>query len=380
MRMRALGLLVVPASAFFGTQRLIAQQSDTDICKAPLIRSEVRWQYDQSLRLSILTLVDREMFNTNRRSIAGGMDLPVDNIPLSAFATYEKFDEARSREVSKLKFDYDLNEAQSYLASHVPDAAFRAFSECIRDTALRGYGLHLITKEISQDYVSVDVFWNPPPGVGAVDVSTFSVSGNAAPVKDIPQRLEPNSFVPVDVARSSEEPFRLTVAAGGYPPARLSVPLPIQAPPEFRHPWELSGFRPRLDIVVHVQGIGDVSGRENRWIGTRGQSRRIEGFQFNLVDSIPGLTVEYLCHVQGAGRGDTPYMTSGSYCGTRGEGRRMEGFAIRLKGPLAAQYRVVYSCHVQGFGDMSSNAEDGYCGTRGQQRRVEAILVYIERL
>jgi len=71
-------------------------------------------------------------------------------------------------------------------------------------------------------------------------------------------------------------------------------------------------------------------------------------------------------------------MPGGVFCGTRGQSRRLEGFAIRLSGPNAAKYDVLYSCHLQDMGDVGPVKNGDFCGTRGQSRRVEAIIVWVK--
>ena len=47
----------------------------------------------------------------------------------------------------------------------------------------------------------------------------------------------------------------------------MPVPVPVPVPiPIFNIP---------LNITAHVQNIGDISGYDNQWIGTKGQSLRL---------------------------------------------------------------------------------------------------------
>ncbi len=127
--------------------------------------------------------------------------------------------------------------------------------------------------------------------------------------------------------------------------------------------------------VVHVQEVGDSPLQDAVWAGSKGQSRRLEGFSLEFEAPQPGLGIEYTCHVEGIG--DLEWMPGGSFCGTRGQSRRVEGFAIRLTGVLANQYDVVYSCHIEAAGDMGPLRNGAFCGTKGQSRRVEAMQVHI---
>jgi hypothetical protein len=129
-------------------------------------------------------------------------------------------------------------------------------------------------------------------------------------------------------------------------------------------------------LLVHLQGIGDVVVANGQFGGTRGQSRRLEGFQINIDPAIPGLSCRYMAHLQNIG--DVPFVPEGQFVGTRGQSRRLEGFVIELTGPAAASYNVFYMAHLQNTGDTGLFSNGQFCGTRGQSRRVEGMLVRIQ--
>jgi hypothetical protein len=133
---------------------------------------------------------------------------------------------------------------------------------------------------------------------------------------------------------------------------------------------------PSLEVLVHLQGIGDSAFRENEFAGTRGQSKRLEGFQLTITPAVPGLSVRYMAHLQS--KGDVPFVGEGKFVGTRGEHLRLEGFAIELTGSAAGNFSVFYMAHLQGRGDTGFFQNGQFCGTRGEQRPVEGILVRID--
>jgi len=132
---------------------------------------------------------------------------------------------------------------------------------------------------------------------------------------------------------------------------------------------------PGLDVLVHLQDFGDRVFREFRFAGTRGQSRRLEGFQININPPVPGLSMRYMAHLQDIA--DTAFVNEGQFVGTRGQSRRLEGFAIQLAGASAANYTVSYMAHLQDTGDTQFFRDGQFCGTRGQSRRVEGISVKV---
>lgn len=133
---------------------------------------------------------------------------------------------------------------------------------------------------------------------------------------------------------------------------------------------------PGLRELVHIQNIGDRIFPEGAVAGTTGQALRLEGFQINLDSPIPGLSMEYMAHIQDIG--DTSWVREGQYVGTKGQSRRIEGFAIRLTGSEASKYDVFYKAHVEGIGDTAKVGNGQFCGTRGQSKRVEAISVWVQ--
>jgi hypothetical protein len=181
----------------------------------------------------------------------------------------------------------------------------------------------------------------------------------------------------LNCARQSNRAVTVTLSTqhGGWPitipairPMVATNPVP---------PWRRTDYRPALVLTAHIQDIGDMSGGDGAWIGTKGRGLRLEGFSINLRQpaDVPQLGLEYMCHLQDSG--DTSWISGGSFCGTRGQGRRVEGFAVRLTGENARHFSVVYECHLQDIGDVGPIQDGSYCGTRGQGRRVEAMRVYV---
>lgn len=51
-------------------------------------------------------------------------------------------------------------------------------------------------------------------------------------------------------------------------------------------------------LTVHIQDIGDVGYHQNQFAGSRGEAKRLEGFQIIFNPPIPGLNLEYFAHLQ----------------------------------------------------------------------------------
>ncbi len=150
-------------------------------------------------------------------------------------------------------------------------------------------------------------------------------------------------------------------------------------------------------------------------IGTVGEKRRLEGFTIEC-DGLPkDAMLVYRAHVQSYGdlpsinhdmetlwqdNEGNLWMKENIYLGTKGEQKRLEGIEIKLinknTGKEYEGYKVQYQVHMQGFGwgindkenDLRDDgkindsfdkwAEDGkFAGTKEQRRRVEAMRIRI---
>jgi len=132
-------------------------------------------------------------------------------------------------------------------------------------------------------------------------------------------------------------------------------------------------IHPKGTVTVHLQSKGDRDHKFDAWAGTKGEDRRLEGFQ--IKDISGGLKLEYMAHIQSLG--DTAW-TSG-FVGTKDQSKHLEGFAIRIKGPNPAGFSVRYRAHIQTQGDTGWYENGNFCGTKGQKRRIEAMYVSIIR-
>lgn len=131
-----------------------------------------------------------------------------------------------------------------------------------------------------------------------------------------------------------------------------------------------------LQVMVHIERIGDRSFGHNEFAGTRGQALRIEALAINIEPPIPGLSLRYMAHIEASG--DTPWVTEGEWIGSRESGKRLEGFAIELTGESRTKYDLFYTAHVQNVGDVPPTSNGDFCGTRGSGLRIEGIRVWVQ--
>lgn len=153
---------------------------------------------------------------------------------------------------------------------------------------------------------------------------------------------------------------------------RICLEPAVTLPPE--SPRRILIPEPGLTVMVHAAGIGNMTDTANKYVGTQGQSRQIEGIAIEFNPPVPGLHIEYFVH--GQQYADRAWVRDGAFCGTTGQSLRVEGFQIRLVGPLAKFYDVIYTGHFADVGNQQCK-NDEFCGSRGQNRRCEGIRVSV---
>ncbi len=147
-----------------------------------------------------------------------------------------------------------------------------------------------------------------------------------------------------------------------------------------------------LTYCAHVQGIGWQDWKVNGQLaGTKGQSRRLEAFRVRLTGTYnDNYDIYYRSHLSG---GDwLGWSKNGEISGTCGYGAKLDGIQIVIvaKGesaPGSTDFTnldknnigdVVYSGHVQTYGNLSPVKNGEILGTTGQGKRMEALSIYLE--
>ena len=111
-----------------------------------------------------------------------------------------------------------------------------------------------------------------------------------------------------------------------------------------------------IEGYVWLQDIGRVNFAGSGYAGTRGESRRMEGFQLDLVDPPGQLAIQY--QVYASNIGWMPVVDGGQYAGTKDRGLGLQAFRIKLLNPAiepdGGVYCLQYMTHQQDNGDVSS--------------------------
>jgi hypothetical protein len=96
-----------------------------------------------------------------------------------------------------------------------------------------------------------------------------------------------------------------------------------------------------MDMVAHIQGMGDVGGMLGERLGEPGAARWIEGFAIAPSTGIDVADIEYQAVL---GRDWlSPWVDGGQFCGSRGMALPLLGFRLRLRGKAAETMDCTYT-------------------------------------
>jgi hypothetical protein len=96
-----------------------------------------------------------------------------------------------------------------------------------------------------------------------------------------------------------------------------------------------------MDMVAHIQGLGDVGALLGDRLGEVGSKRWIEGFAIAPAHDIAPADIEYQAVL---GRGWlSPWVEGGEFCGSRGMALPVLGLRLRLRGDAARDHEVSYT-------------------------------------
>jgi hypothetical protein len=96
----------------------------------------------------------------------------------------------------------------------------------------------------------------------------------------------------------------------------------------------------KMEILLHMEGIGDRRMAADGWVGNRGRRLRIEAFSIYPLERLTPSEIEYRAF--GPNGRETPWIGEGKLCGTRGRSLPLTGFAIRLASRLRDRFEIEY--------------------------------------
>lgn len=145
-----------------------------------------------------------------------------------------------------------------------------------------------------------------------------------------------------------------TGAPGGAAPAGAAAPAAAPAPAPIAQ-----GTPEVMDMVAHIQGLGDVGAHIGQRLGEIGSKRWIEGFAIAPTRDVPPADIEYQAVL---GRGWlSPWVEGGEFCGSRGMALPVLGLRVRLRGDAARDFDCSYSASFTDGTQVGPVAAGGSC-------------------
>ena len=130
-----------------------------------------------------------------------------------------------------------------------------------------------------------------------------------------------------------------------------------------------------LEIIVHIERIGDRSFPGSTWAGQRGEQRRVEGFSIKPLGGILPDDLEYKALRRGGI--ETPWTPGGQFCGTRGQSLPLIGLAMRIAPHLQERFSVVYQASFFHSGIIGPCSNGSPCLPRAADDQLEAINIRV---
>jgi hypothetical protein len=194
-----------------------------------------------------------------------------------------------------------------------------------------------------------------PARGGELTVTVFGPPGQKGQAPNITVRRLNRAQSPAN--RESSQPSRPLAPEGAAPPTnRADIPV---------------------EILLHVERLGDRLLPGSGWVGNRGGKLRIEGFSIRPLREVSPADLQYKAlHPGGI---ESPWTQSPQYCGSRGRGQRLTGFAVRLAPQLEDRMAVEYYGAFFDSG-ISGPCRDGEpCRPRAAEDTLEAMNIRVIR-
>jgi hypothetical protein len=194
-----------------------------------------------------------------------------------------------------------------------------------------------------------------PPRGGELTVTVFGPPGQPGKAPSITVRRLDRTQSPA--SRESPQASRLLAPEDAIPPTnRADIPI---------------------EILLHVERLGDRLLPGSGWVGHRGGKLRIEGFSIRPLREISPANLQYKALHPGGD--ESPWTQSPQYCGSRGRGQRLTGFAVRLAPQLEDRMAVEYygAFFDSGISGPCRNGEP--CRPRAAEDTLEAMNIRVIR-
>jgi len=131
-----------------------------------------------------------------------------------------------------------------------------------------------------------------------------------------------------------------------------------------------------FDVLIHLEGSGDITGEFGSWIGDINGARFIEGFMIKLKNQIE---LDGICYEAVLGQNwNSPTFKLGAYCGSRGLNLPLLG--LRLLAPKNAKYQISYYAAFANGTTLGPIQDDRYCTSGSELSPLTAIKIDILKI
>ncbi len=114
-----------------------------------------------------------------------------------------------------------------------------------------------------------------------------------------------------------------------------------------------------LDVLAHVERLGDILAPGGHWAGSAGKGAVIEGFAITPRGEVRAADIEYQAML---GKDwSTPWMRGDEFCGSRGMALSMVGLRVRLVGGAAKRFTCVYGGRFANAGEVGPVSDGAAC-------------------
>lgn len=177
-------------------------------CKSVLIKTALTESSSNELRLSLLSIIDRETFEDLRKEGSGGANLSFDALSIGTSSDWAAFNRERTRELQLYDFRYDAQHAYHYAASFLPAANANAFVDCLRETRK---GFRALLHEVTTSSVGLVLRWDPPAGVEGDCLAVAGDNADIHPQDSNEWLVRADGELHVALPRNPAKEFRLTL-------------------------------------------------------------------------------------------------------------------------------------------------------------------------
>jgi hypothetical protein len=164
--------------------------------------------------------------------------------------------------------------------------------------------------------------------------------------------------------------------AGGMSAPELRITLLQQAGSRIAEPVPMASLASGgLQLMTHIERIGDMTVAGGAWAGQPGHRGALEGFAVTPTDGVRPEDIEYQAIL---GKDwTTPWLAGGEFCGSRGLSLPILGVRIRLRGEAAKTHQCSYWGRFANADEAGPAFDGAVCANGGAA--MESLRVVLSR-